>query len=123
MLGSPDGVREMTVAAVNKDVSFFKMRGNHFDKIINRLTGFDHQHNFTGLGEICTEFLDRMTADNIFIFTASVNKIIDFFHRARARFLELAENDPSVAIIDASQSLEVVTADITRALQSWLEQN
>lgn len=48
---------------------------------------------------------------------------IDFFHRARARFLELAENDPSVAIIDASQSLEDVTADITRALQSWLEQN
>ncbi|MGF1698844.1 dTMP kinase [Photobacterium makurazakiensis] len=47
---------------------------------------------------------------------------IDFFHRARARFLELSENNPNVAIIDASQSLESVTADITSALQRWLEQ-
>ncbi|MGF1713947.1 dTMP kinase [Photobacterium chitinilyticum] len=47
---------------------------------------------------------------------------IDFFHRARARFLELSENDPRVAIIDASQSLEAVTADISLALTTWLEQ-
>ncbi|MGF1679939.1 dTMP kinase [Photobacterium minamisatsumaniensis] len=47
---------------------------------------------------------------------------IDFFHRARDRFLELSENNPNVAIIDASQSLESVTADITSALQRWLEQ-
>ncbi|GAL04919.1 thymidylate kinase [Photobacterium aphoticum] len=47
---------------------------------------------------------------------------IDFFHRARARFLELSENDPSVVIIDASQSLEKVTQDIQAALTQWLEQ-
>ncbi|MGR5062556.1 dTMP kinase [Photobacterium sp. DNB22_13_2] len=47
---------------------------------------------------------------------------IDFFHRARARFLELSEADPSVVIIDASQSLEVVTADIRGAVKHWLEQ-
>ena len=47
---------------------------------------------------------------------------IDFFHRARARFLELSENDPSVVIIDASQSLEKVTQDIQAALIQWLEQ-
>ncbi|OAN18346.1 dTMP kinase [Photobacterium jeanii] len=46
---------------------------------------------------------------------------IDFFHRARARFLELSENDPRVVIIDASQSLEAVTHDITTALTAWLE--
>ncbi|MGF1690633.1 dTMP kinase [Photobacterium kagoshimensis] len=46
---------------------------------------------------------------------------IDFFHRARARFLELAENDDSVVIIDASQTLAAVTADITTALTQWLE--
>ncbi|MGR5130483.1 dTMP kinase [Photobacterium swingsii] len=46
---------------------------------------------------------------------------IDFFHRARARFLELAENDDSIVIIDASQTLEAVTADITSALAQWLE--
>ncbi|PSW16964.1 dTMP kinase [Photobacterium sanctipauli] len=47
---------------------------------------------------------------------------IDFFNRARARFLELSENDPSVTIIDASQSLEKVTADIQAALKCWVEQ-
>ncbi|PSU33359.1 dTMP kinase [Photobacterium lutimaris] len=47
---------------------------------------------------------------------------IDFFHRARARFLELSEADPSVVIIDASQSLEAVTADIRAAVKHWLEQ-
>ncbi|PSW01141.1 dTMP kinase [Photobacterium lipolyticum] len=47
---------------------------------------------------------------------------IDFFHRARARFLELSENDPTVLVIDASQSLEAVTTDITQALTRWLEQ-
>ena len=33
---------------------------------------------------------------------------VDFFHRARARFLELSENQPNVIIIDASQSLDKV---------------
>ncbi|MCG7586505.1 dTMP kinase [Photobacterium sp. OFAV2-7] len=47
---------------------------------------------------------------------------IDFFHRARARFLELSENDPSVVVIDASQPLDAVTADISLALAAWLEQ-
>ncbi|WP_305369585.1 dTMP kinase [Photobacterium leiognathi] len=47
---------------------------------------------------------------------------IDFFHRARARFLELSENQPNVIIIDASQTLEEVTADLRSALNTWLEQ-
>lgn len=47
---------------------------------------------------------------------------IDFFHRARARFLALSEADPSVVIIDASQTLEAVTADIRAAVKRWLEQ-
>ncbi|MDX1301108.1 dTMP kinase [Photobacterium sp.] len=47
---------------------------------------------------------------------------IDFFHRTRARFLELSENDPTVLVIDASQSLEAVSADITQTLTRWLEQ-
>ncbi|MGF1686104.1 dTMP kinase [Photobacterium japonica] len=47
---------------------------------------------------------------------------VDFFHRARARFLELSENDPRVVIIDASQTLEKVTQDIVAALTQWLEQ-
>ncbi|WP_318435645.1 dTMP kinase [Photobacterium leiognathi] len=47
---------------------------------------------------------------------------IDFFHRARARFLELSENQPNVIIIDASQTLEEVTAALRSALNTWLEQ-
>ncbi|PHZ58470.1 dTMP kinase [Photobacterium leiognathi] len=47
---------------------------------------------------------------------------IDFFHRARARFLELSENQPNVIIIDASQTLEEVTTDLRSALNTWLEQ-
>ncbi|UTV26785.1 dTMP kinase [Photobacterium atrarenae] len=47
---------------------------------------------------------------------------IDFFHRTRARFLALAEQDPSVVMIDASQSLAAVSAEITQALNTWLEQ-
>jgi dTMP kinase len=46
---------------------------------------------------------------------------VDFFHRARARFLELSENNPKVIIIDASQSLENVTSDLKQALNQWLE--
>ncbi|WP_318451039.1 dTMP kinase [Photobacterium leiognathi] len=47
---------------------------------------------------------------------------VDFFHRARARFLELSENQPNVIIIDASQTLEEVTAALRSALNTWLEQ-
>ena len=47
---------------------------------------------------------------------------ISFFERARERFLALCNNQPNVIIIDASQTLERVTADLTQALQSWLEQ-
>ncbi|WP_318423439.1 dTMP kinase [Photobacterium leiognathi] len=47
---------------------------------------------------------------------------IDFFHRARARFLELSENQANVIIIDASQTLEQVTAALRSALNTWLEQ-
>ena len=46
---------------------------------------------------------------------------IDFFHSARARFLELSKADPSVVIIDASQTLDAVTADIRQAVKNWLE--
>ncbi|EJL6575894.1 dTMP kinase [Vibrio cholerae] len=47
---------------------------------------------------------------------------ISFFERARERYLELANSDDSVIMIDAAQSIEQVTADIRRALQDWLSQ-
>ncbi|CZF82248.1 dTMP kinase [Grimontia marina] len=45
---------------------------------------------------------------------------LDFFHRTRARYLELAESDDSVVIIDASQDIDSVSADIRKALENWL---
>ncbi|GLO60409.1 thymidylate kinase [Vibrio sp. MACH09] len=48
---------------------------------------------------------------------------ISFFDRSRARYLELAANDDSVKVIDASQSIEQVEASIYQALNLWLKDN
>ncbi|MEF2521654.1 dTMP kinase [Vibrio mimicus] len=45
---------------------------------------------------------------------------ISFFERARQRYLELAESDESVVLIDAAQSIEQVSKDIRTALEYWL---
>ncbi|OOE33275.1 dTMP kinase [Salinivibrio kushneri] len=47
---------------------------------------------------------------------------LDFFERTRARYLALANDDPSVVVIDAGQSLDTVTAQIKTALKNWLKQ-
>jgi len=48
---------------------------------------------------------------------------ISFFDRSRARYLELAEQDDSVLVIDASQDIDGVTTSISSALSQWLESN
>ncbi|KXF81710.1 dTMP kinase [Enterovibrio coralii] len=45
---------------------------------------------------------------------------LDFFHRTRARYLEMANADDSIVIIDASQTIEKVSEDIKAALENWL---
>ncbi|ODP97464.1 dTMP kinase [Salinivibrio sp. SS3] len=47
---------------------------------------------------------------------------LDFFERTRARYLALANDDPSMVVIDAGQSLDTVTAQIKTALKNWLKQ-
>ncbi|MGR5556457.1 dTMP kinase [Vibrio fortis] len=47
---------------------------------------------------------------------------ISFFDRTRERYLEIAEQDESVLVINADQEIEQVAADIKRALTTWLEQ-
>ena len=44
---------------------------------------------------------------------------LDFFHRTRARYLELVQNNPKAAIINAGQPLEQVQADIQSAVKNW----
>ena len=43
-----------------------------------------------------------------------------FFERTRERYLSLAAEDDRIITIDASQTLEQVTADIRRALIGWI---
>ncbi|QBH96451.1 dTMP kinase [Limnobaculum zhutongyuii] len=44
-----------------------------------------------------------------------------FFERTRQRYVELAQADPTIVTIDASQPLEKVTASIQTAMHHWLE--
>ncbi|MCG9786338.1 dTMP kinase [Vibrio mediterranei] len=45
---------------------------------------------------------------------------ISFFERTRERYLEMTNNDESVAIIDASQKIEDVQHSIQQAVRTWL---
>ncbi|CAI1793447.1 Thymidylate kinase [Serratia quinivorans] len=47
---------------------------------------------------------------------------LPFFERTRARYQELAAQDASITTIDASQSLDLVTAAIRRCVSQWLQQ-
>ena len=47
---------------------------------------------------------------------------ISFFDRTRERYLEIAEQDDSVLVINAEQEIDQVAADIKQALTTWLEQ-
>ncbi|PKF78410.1 dTMP kinase [Vibrio sp. vnigr-6D03] len=46
---------------------------------------------------------------------------ISFFERTRQRYLEIAESDPSVVIVNAEQAIEDVAQSLNKALQNWLE--
>ncbi|MGU3412203.1 dTMP kinase [Enterobacteriaceae bacterium C34A] len=46
----------------------------------------------------------------------------NFFHRTRARYLELAAQDPGIRTIDATQPLEAVMQDIRNTLAAWVEE-
>lgn len=48
---------------------------------------------------------------------------ISFFDRSRARYLEIANEDDSVLIIDASQKINKVAASIKQTLLDWLKVN
>lgn len=45
---------------------------------------------------------------------------IDFFHRSRAKYLELVNENPNAVLINAEQVLEKVSADIKQAVENWL---
>jgi dTMP kinase len=45
---------------------------------------------------------------------------IGFFERTRTRYLELADADDSVLVVDAGQSIDAVAASIRTKLSNWL---
>jgi dTMP kinase len=45
---------------------------------------------------------------------------ISFFERTRTRYLELADADDSVLVVDAGQSIDAVAASIRTKLSNWL---
>jgi dTMP kinase len=45
---------------------------------------------------------------------------LSFFQRSREKYLELASQDDTIVVIDASQSIEAVTNDIKAAINQWL---
>ncbi|MBC3959496.1 dTMP kinase [Morganella morganii] len=47
---------------------------------------------------------------------------LDFFRRTQARYLELAESDPRIVTVDASQSIDNVHQSIRTAVLNWLAQ-
>ncbi|PJG83907.1 dTMP kinase [Caviibacterium pharyngocola] len=46
---------------------------------------------------------------------------LDFFHRTRARYLELVEKNPKAMIINAEQSIEQVRRDIQSAVKNFVK--
>jgi len=46
----------------------------------------------------------------------------DFFHRARARYQELAAADPRIKTIDATRSLDEVMSDIRQTVTAWVQE-
>ncbi|WP_153447356.1 dTMP kinase [Vibrio algicola] len=46
---------------------------------------------------------------------------LSFFERARDRYLQAAQQDPTIITINANQDLESVTADIRHALNTWFQ--
>lgn len=48
---------------------------------------------------------------------------VSFFERTRERYLELAQNNPQVIIVNAGNSIESVTTEIREKLGQWLEEH
>ncbi|MFK3662310.1 dTMP kinase [Scandinavium sp. NPDC088450] len=46
----------------------------------------------------------------------------NFFNRTRARYLELAAQDPSIRTVDATQPLETVMQNIRSTVMEWVEE-
>jgi hypothetical protein len=67
----------MRVAAVDDDVAVFEVGQDLVDERINRRTGFDHQHDLAGLGEILGQLLDGATADDILSLRPAFHEVVD----------------------------------------------
>ncbi|MPM90394.1 hypothetical protein SDC9_137515 [bioreactor metagenome] len=72
----------MAVSAVYYDISGFEMRDELFNKIVNGLSGLDHNHDFPRLCKVFTKLFDRICSDYVLAFCAAFDEISDFFRCA-----------------------------------------
>ncbi|MPM62593.1 hypothetical protein SDC9_109469 [bioreactor metagenome] len=77
-----DGVRKVTVAAVDDYIARFKDGEQFFNVLVHRLPGLDHEHDLARRAQRVLEFFQRAAADDIVLFSAAFHKLIHLFRRA-----------------------------------------
>src|SRR5512133_3469147 len=68
----------MRIASLYDYITLIEEWDQFFDKIINRLSGLDHQHHLPGQTEIADKLLKRIGGNYLFSLTPSVYKIGHF---------------------------------------------
>src|SRR6185437_2156888 len=71
----------MRVAAVDDDVTLFKMRHKVIDHFVDGFPSFYHQHHTTGLLQRFNEFFDGVGAHHLCTFGFVVDEIVYFGYR------------------------------------------
>ena len=82
ILGPPDRVREVRVAAIDDDVALLQVRDHLVDERVNGATGLDHQHHLAGALQVLDEGAHGLAADDVLALGATLDKIIDLARRA-----------------------------------------
>ena len=70
----------MRVAAIDNDVARLHFGYQQFNEIIDWLACLDHQHDLVRPLQIGDQLFDTVRADDVFAFTTTIHKIIDFAH-------------------------------------------
>ena len=83
VLGSPDGVREVGVAAVDDEVASLEMGQHRLDEIVHCLPGLDHEHDLAGPLQHADHLFDRMCShDTLVAVGRIVQEIVDLGYGA-----------------------------------------
>ncbi len=76
--GAADGVLEEAIAAVDDDVAGFEDSEEAFDELVDRLAGFDHEHDAARAFEEGGHFGEGVGAEDAGAFGFLVEEVVDF---------------------------------------------